>query len=136
MKKYKGTFETDPYGRKIPKSAHGSINLNRRTSSAKMILDAISCLYDRIVDRNLLVRRMYVVANHVEDEGEEKAIEQLDMFTDYEKEDKALDKEKRRQHAILDIKRKFGANAILRGMNLQKGATAKDRNQQIGGHRA
>ena len=123
MKKYKGTFETDPYGRKIPKSAHGSINLNRRTSSAKMILDAISCLYDRIVDRNLLVRRMYVVANHVEDEGEEK-------------EDKALDKEKRRQHAILDIKRKFGANAILRGMNLQKGATAKDRNQQIGGHRA
>ncbi len=136
MKKYKGSFETDPYGRKIPKSAHGSINLTRRTSSARIMLEAISSLYDRIVDPDLLVRRMYVVANHVEDEEREKAAEQLDMFTDYEKEDKALDKEKRRQHAILDIKKKFGANAILRGMNLQEGATARDRNQQIGGHKA
>ncbi|MBQ6716270.1 MAG: DNA methylase [Clostridia bacterium] len=136
MKKYKGPFETDPYGRKIPKSAHGSINLTRRTSSARIMLEAISGLYDRIVDPSLLVRRMYVVANHVEDEEREEDAEQLDMFTDYEKEDEALDKEKRRQHAILGIKKKFGANAILRGMNLQEGATARDRNQQIGGHKA
>lgn len=137
MKKYTGAFETDPYGRKIPKSAHGSINLIRRTSSARSILEAVSALYDRIVNPDLLVRRMYVVANHVlsEEEGIEKC-EQLDMFTNYEAEDKELDREKRRQHAILDIKRKFGANAILKGMNLQEGATAKDRNQQIGGHKA
>ena len=137
MKKYTGAFETDPYGRKIPKSAHGSINLIRRTSSARSILEAVSALYDRIVNPDLLVRRMYVVANHVlsEEEGIEKC-EQLDMFTNYEAEDKELDREKRRQHAILEIKRKFGANAILKGMNLQEGATAKDRNQQIGGHKA
>ncbi len=137
-KKYEGPYETDPYGRKIPKSAHGSINLSRRTASAKLILEAISALYDRIVDHNLLVRRMYVVANHVlseDDEGSGKC-EQLNMFTDYEKEDEVLEREKKRQHAILYIKRKFGANAILRGMNLQEGATAKDRNQQIGGHKA
>lgn len=137
MKKYSGAFETDPYGRKIPKSAHGSINLTRRTSSARSILEAISALYDRIVNPDLLIRRMYVVANHVlsEEEGE-VGCEQLDMFTNYEAEEKELDKEKRRQHVILDIKRKFGANAILKGMNLQEGATAKDRNKQIGGHRA
>ncbi len=137
MKKYAGPFETDPYGRKIPKSAHGSINLVRRTSSARIILDAISGLYDRIVNRELLVRRMYVVANHVLSEEDGAAqCEQLDMFTNYEEENRELDKEMRRQHAILDIKKKFGANAILKGMNLQEGATAKDRNQQIGGHKA
>ncbi len=138
MQKYTGSFETDPYGRKIPKSAHGSVNLSRRTSSAKIILEAVTSLYNRIVNPDLLIRRMYVVANHVTDEKEDKncAFEQLDMFTDYEKEDEALNREKRRQHAILDIKRKFGANAILKGMNLQEGATARDRNQQIGGHKA
>ena len=137
MQRYKGAFETDPYGRKIPKSAHGSINLARRTSSARSILEAISALYDRIVNPDLLVRRMYVVANHVlsEEEGADKC-EQLDMFTNYEAEEKELDREMRRQHAILDIKKKFGANAILKGMNLQEGATAKDRNKQIGGHKA
>lgn len=137
MQRYKGAFETDPYGRKIPKSAHGSINLVRRTSSARSILEAISALYDRIVSPDLLVRRMYVVANHVlsEEEGADKC-EQLDMFTNYEAEEKELDREMRRQHAILDIKKKFGANAILKGMNLQEGATAKDRNKQIGGHKA
>ncbi len=137
MQKYKGAFETDPYGRKIPKSAHGSINLVRRTSSARSILEAISALYDRIVNPDLLVRRMYVVANHVlsEEEGADKC-EQLDMFTNYEAEEKELDREMRRQHAILDIKKKFGTNAILKGMNLQEGATGKDRNKQIGGHKA
>jgi len=137
MQRYKGAFETDPYGRKIPKSAHGSINLVRRTSSARSILEAISALYDRIVSPDLLVRRMYVVANHVlsEEEGADKC-EQLDMFTNYEAEEKELDREMRRQHAILDIKKKFGANAILKGINLQEGATAKDRNKQIGGHKA
>ena len=138
MKNYKGPFETDPYGRRIPKSAHGTINLTRRTSSARIILQAISSLYDRIVHEDLLVRRMYVVAAHVLNESEsgEQQMEQLDMFTDYEKEDRELDREKKRQEAILDIKKKFGANAILKGMNLQEGATARDRNKQIGGHKA
>lgn len=138
MKNYKGPFETDPYGRRIPKSAHGTINLTRRTSSARIILQAISSLYDRIVHEDLLVRRMYVVAAHVlsESESGEQQMEQLDMFTDYEKEDRELDREKKRQEAILDIKKKFGANAILKGMNLQEGATARDRNKQIGGHKA
>ncbi|MBR3929503.1 MAG: DNA methylase [Clostridia bacterium] len=138
MKNYTGPFESDPYGRKIPKSAHGSINLTRRTSSAKMIINAVSSLYDRIANPDLLIRRMYIVANHVISKEDEKAAkcEQLDMFTNYEKEDRELEREMRRQHAILDIKRKFGANAILKGMNLQKWATARDRNQQIGGHKA
>ena len=135
MKAYSGPVEKDMYGRSIPKSAHGSINLSRRTSSAKIILAAVSELYDRIVHPALLVRRMYVVANHILAE-EDSAPEQLDMFTDYEAENKALEKEKNRRQAILEIKKKFGQNAILKGMNLQEGATARERNAQIGGHKA
>jgi len=135
MKAYSGPVEKDMYGRSVPKSAHGSINLFRRTSSAKIILAAVSELYDRIVHPALLVRRMYVVANHILAE-EDSAPEQLDMFTDYEAENKALEKEKNRRQAILEIKKKFGQNAILKGMNLQEGATARERNAQIGGHKA
>ena len=136
----------DRYGRRIPKHAHGTTNLKRQTSSTKMITDAVIELYDRIVDRNLLIRRINITANRLVDEGsvkKEEAYEQLDLFTDYEAQRKkkeeeavALDREKRMQEAMLSIKKKFGKNAVLKGMNLQEGATARDRNEQIGGHKA
>ncbi len=146
--KYQGEVELDRYGRLAPKSAHGSINLDGYTSSTKKIMSAISELYDRIVDKSLLVRRMYVVANHVfpENEVQKKdsaAALQLDLFTDYaaeeakqKAEETELAREKKIQAATLAIKKKFGRNAILRGMNFEEGATAKDRNSQIGGHKA
>jgi DNA polymerase V len=145
-KLYKGAITTDHYGRQIPKHAHGSINLERQTSSTHIIMDAVTKLFDRIVDKNLLVRRITVVANHVVDEKSvEKKEEfvQLDLFTDYdalreqqEQEETALEREKRIQQAMLSIKKKYGKNAILKGMNLEEGATAKSRNSQIGGHKA
>ena len=145
-KRYCGEVKTDHYGRKIPKSAHGSVNLGRMTSSTRRILDAVSALYDRIVDRDLLVRRMYVVANHVVSEGnvqEEQPVEQLDLFTDYEEaarekaaENAELEKEKHLQKAMLSIKKKYGKNAILKGMNFEEGATTRARNGQVGGHKA
>ncbi len=146
--KYHGDVERDRYGRLMPKSAHGSINLDGYTSSTKKIMSAVSELYDRIVDKNLLVRRMYVVANHVLPEADAPkksadALLQLDFFTDYsveeakqKAEEADLAREKKIQAATLAIKKKFGKNAILRGMNFEEGATAKDRNAQIGGHKA
>ena len=145
--RYHGPVETDRYGRRIPKQAHGSINLDSHTSSTKKIMCAVSELFDRIVDRNLLVRRMYVVANHVLPEADapkkNDGAVQLDLFTDYaaqeekqKAEDAALERERKIQKAALAIKKKYGKNAILKGMNLQEGATAKDRNVQIGGHKA
>lgn len=145
QRKYKGAVTTDGYGRKIPKSAHGSINLNRMTSSSKIITEAISELYDRIVDKSLTVRRMYVVANHVvyENSVHKPQNVQLDMFTDYEtieqrqaEEAEALARENNMQKAMLEIKRKFGKNAVLKGMNLEEGATTIERNGQVGGHKA
>lgn len=144
---YDGEIKTDWYGRKVPKSAHSTENIGRYTSSTKLIMDAMMKLYSRIVDEKLLVRRMYVVFNHIigEDEIENKAPqgEQLDLFTDYqekEKEDKvqneALEKEKNIQYAMLDIQKKFGKNAILKGTNLKEGATGIERNKQVGGHKA
>ena len=137
---------TDRYGRKVPKHAHGTANLGRPTSSTKEILDAVTALYERIVDSTLFVRRVYVTANHVAAEGEVSesvTFEQLDLFTDYEalqrqKEEEAAEreKEKRVQKAMLDIKKKYGKNAILKGMNLEKGAMTLERNRQIGGHKA
>ncbi len=145
-KKYKGPITSDGYGRKIPKQAHGTQNISKKTSSTKLITDAAMELYDRIVNKNLLIRRLYITANHVVDEqsvSEQKNYEQLDLFTDYEesqrerkREESELKKEKDIQHAILDIKKKFGKNAILKGINMQDGATVKDRNNQIGGHKA
>ena len=145
--KYHGEITTDHYGRKIPKHAHGTANLDCYTSSTKKILEAVSELYDRIVDKNLLVRRLNITANHVLEEASAPAkndgYEQMDMFTDYtafqakrEKEQSELEREKKMQQAVLTIKKKFGKNAILKGMNLEEGATAKDRNEQIGGHKA
>ena len=145
--KYHGAVEKDPYGREIPKQAHGSINLDEHTSSTRKIMCAVSELFDRIVDKNLLVRRMYVVANHVLPEADapkkNDGAVQLDLFTDYaaeeekqKAEDAALERERKIQKAALAIKKKYGKNAILKAMNLEEGATAKDRNAQIGGHKA
>ena len=143
--RYHGEIEKDYYGRAVPKKAHGSINLGGHTSSTKKILSAVTELYDRIVDKDLLVRRMYVVANHVlpESDAPEKGDVQLDLFTDYAAEEEkqkaeaaALEREKKIQAATLAIKKKYGKNAILKGMNLQEGATAMERNAQIGGHKA
>ncbi|MGN1003727.1 MAG: DNA methylase, partial [Oscillospiraceae bacterium] len=143
---YKGPVTTDYYGRRVPKHAHGTANLGCRTSSARKIMDAVLALYDRIVDPNLLVRRINLTANHVAGESSvsrENPVEQLDLFTDYAAEEKkraeeraALERERRRQQAILSIKKKYGKNAILKGMDLEEGATTLDRNRQIGGHRA
>lgn len=143
---YHGDIVTDRYGRKIPKSAHGSVNIGRFTSSAKLATETVLKLYDTIIDQNLLVRRLSLTANHVVPEGSEptrKKPQQLDLFTDYEalekkeqEEKAALDKEKKMQQTMLQIKKKFGKNAILKGMNLLDGATAKERNEQIGGHKA
>ena len=144
--KYGGEVTTDHYGRKIPKHAHGTKNIDRQTSSTSLITNAALELYDRIVDRELLIRRITVVANRLVDESKAKqqdCYEQLNLFTDYAadnhkkaEEEAKLEREKRMQRAMLDIKKKFGKNAILKGMNLQESATAKDRNEQIGGHKA
>jgi len=145
-KNYQGEVTTDHYGRSIPKHAHGTANLGRHTSSTKRILDAVMALFDRIVDENLLARRINVTANHVVDEAavsKDVSHEQLDLFTDYDavkkkqaEEDAALERERKAQQAIISIKRKYGKNAILKGMNFEEGATTKDRNRQIGGHKA
>lgn len=129
--KYHGPVTNDWYGRPVPKPAHGSVNLGRQTSSTDIIMKAVGELFDRTVDRNLLVRRMYVVANHIVDEKATDGV-QLDLF----EEEPDMERERSRQEAILEIRRKFGKNAILKGMNFEEGATAKDRNKQIGGHKA
>lgn len=144
--KYHGEITTDRYGRQIPKHAHGTINLPGPTSSTKVIMKAVEELYDRIINWDLLVRRITVVASRVITEREAvstESFEQLDLFTDYsaieqarEQEKKELEKEKKIQHAVLDIKKKFGKNAVLKGMNFEEGATTRDRNRQIGGHKA
>lgn len=146
MKKYMGEITVDQYGRKIPKHAHGTINLGRKTSSTKLIIDAIMDLYDKIVNPDLLVRRITVVANRLEEEDsviEEISYEQLDLFTDYialqkerEEEKKEQCKERKLQEAMLEVKKKYGKNAMLKGMNLQEGAMTIERNHQIGGHKA
>lgn len=145
-RKYHGEVTTDRYGRHVPKHAHGTANLSCQTSSTKLIMKAVEELYDRIINPDLLVRRITVVASRVvpEREADQKEVfEQLDLFTDYqaleqerEQEKKELDKEKRIQKAILDIQKKYGKNAVLRGMNFEEGATTRERNGQIGGHKA
>ncbi len=146
MRDYKGEITTDRYGRKIPKHAHGTANIGEKTSSSKSIVDTTLQLYDRIINKNFLVRRISLCANHVMDENiikKEPVFEQLDLFTDYtalmeeqkEKEAKQQ-KERKLQEAMLDIKRRYGKNAVLKGTNLVEGATAVERNDQIGGHKA
>jgi len=109
-------------------------------------MDAVTELFERIVDKNLLIRRVNIAANHVVDEAtvqKTDSFEQLDLFTDYaavqakkEEEDAELEREKKMQKAMLEIKKKFGKNAVLKGINLEEGATTLDRNKQIGGHKA
>ena len=136
---YHGEVTTDWYGRSVPKHAHGTLSLGHPTSSSKQILEAVTELYDRIVNPILLVRRLNITINHVIPE----APVQLDLFTDYEaeaqkqkQENEAAAKERRLQEAALKIKKEFGKNALLRGLNYAEGATQKDRNNQIGGHKA
>ncbi|MBR0085026.1 MAG: DNA methylase [Lachnospiraceae bacterium] len=145
---YKGEIKKNYYGQLAPKHAQGSYNLGEYTSSSREIIDGMMELYDSIVDPILFVRRMYVVANHVKPEAEvmtaeEEGYVQLDLFTDpeaaeAEKKEKKESREKERnvQQAILDIRKKYGKNAILKGMNFEEGATARERNKQIGGHKA
>ncbi len=139
---YTGPITTDAYGRQVPKHAHGTANLNGHTSSTMKIIDAVMELYQRIVNPDLLIRRITIVANHLVPECQamhQKPCEQLDFFTDpmqQEKEAEDLQREKRRQQAMLHIRKKYGKNAILKGMNLEEGATAVERNRQIGGHKA
>lgn len=143
---YQGEVTTDRYGRSVPKHAHGTQNLERYTSSSKMLMDAATALYERVVKQELLVRRMYLTATHVIDEGEAPqpgALEQMDLFTDYraleqqrKEENQELSREHQRQKAVLEIKKKFGKNAILKGISFTEGATGRERNGQVGGHKA
>lgn len=143
---YHGEVTTDRYGRAVPKHAHGTANLEEYTASTRRIIAAALELFDRIIDKELTVRRFYLTATRVADEAsapDKKAFEQIDLFTDYaakqeQENQEAADREREKkvQRTILDIKKKYGKNAILKGMNLQEGATAKNRNNTIGGHRS
>ena len=140
-KHYRGEIVTDHYGRKIPKHAHGTVHLPGHTSSTREIVEAVMELYDRIVEENLLVRRLNIVACHVLPETDVVPVGmmQLDLFApmiDPAETEAARRREKSRQQAVISIKKKYGKNAILKGMNLEEGATARDRNRQIGGHKA
>jgi len=147
--KYNGPITINHYGKAVPKHAHGTFNFKKPTSSSRLIMDGAAELFDRYVNPDLLIRRLNLTTNHVKDEAIVNAqqtsanYEQLDLFTDYEALDKhrkeekdRLAKERRMQEAQLKIKQRFGKNAILRGLNFEEGATAKERNKQIGGHKA
>lgn len=143
---YHGNIKTDRYGRSVPKSAHGKEKLNFPTSSSSILIDAMTRLYDRIVDKKLLIRRITITADNVVNENSvvsSSDYQQLDLFSDFseqekkqEQDDEKLERERRMQKTMLNIKKRYGKNAILKGMNLQEGATAKERNSQIGGHKA
>ena len=145
-KPYLGEITMDHYGRAIPKHAHGSVNFPMHTSSTEEIMEGVLKLYDRIINPNLLIRRVNISVNNLIRESErcEKSDgEQMDFFTDYEKKDREKSakkaryaREKSRQNALIAIKKKYGGNAVLKGMNLTEGATTIDRNKQIGGHKA
>lgn len=140
-KSYEGKITLDHYGRKIPKNAHGTINVDHKTSSTKIITDAVMELYERIIDKRLLVRRVNITAEDVVNEDDYnniKDFEQLNLFIDYNKKEKELKKEKLErelQKAVLNIKSKYGKNSIIKGMNLQEGGTTIERNGQVGGHK-
>ena len=144
--RFKGEVTTDWYGRRVPKHAHGTANLDRQTSSSRLITKAVVELYDRIVNPDLLIRRLNLTTNFVVAESEANKNtqpQQLDLFTDYEalkkkeeEEQAALDKERRLQETQLAIQQRFGKNAILKGLNFEEGATAIERNSTIGGHKA
>ena len=142
---YDGDVVSDYYGRPAPKPAHGGANFSTPTASARIITETVMQIFNQVVNPRLLVRRLTITVNQVvgEDEVDTNAAEQLDMFTDYEAVARqreaaqvALDKERRMQEAVLSIKRKYNKNAIFKGVDLEEGATARDRNAQIGGHKA
>ena len=145
-KRYAGEITTDRYGRAIPKHAHGTENLERYTCSSREMMMAAERLYDRIVNPALLIRRLNLTANRVSDETsvmQKETYEQLNLFTDYEEKEKqkkqkdtVLRREKKMQEAMLTIKKKYGKNAILKGVHYEEGATGRERNNQIGGHKA
>jgi DNA polymerase V len=140
-KLYDGEITIDRYGRKIPKHAHGTANIDHKTSSTKILTEAVVDLYERIINPDLLTRRLNITANNLESEVEAKSkieYEQINLFTDYksiEKKKKKEEQEKNLQSTVLELKKKFGKNIILKGMNFEEGGTAIDRNSQIGGHR-
>ena len=141
--RYTGEVVRDAYGREIPKHAHGTANLEGHSSSSKEIAEAVLQLYDCIVKQELLVRRVTIAACHViAQDAVKKEPKQLDLFADAEESEKqrkkedARQKEKQLQKAILQIQKKYGKNAVLKGTNLLEGATMKERNNQVGGHRA
>ena len=145
LENYNGELKQDMYGRLLPKSAHGSINIGEYTSSSRLIMEASLKLFDKIIDKKLSIRRVYVVANHtiLEKNYKQDNIEQLDLFSDYQKVDEErkkkkefLKKERNMQEAIIKIQNKYGKNAILKGNNLEEGATSIERHGQIGGHKA
>ena len=141
-KSYLGEVTLDHYGRKVPKSAHGTINIDHKTSSTKIITDYVMNLYESIINKNLLVRRINITAEDVVNEDDyknNKKFEQIDLFIDYneiEKQQKKEKLEKELQKAVLDIKTKYGKNAVLKGMNFIEGGTTIERNGQIGGHKS
>ena len=144
-KRYRGEVVTDHYGRQIPKHAHGTVNLPMYNSSTSLIVEAVVDLFNQITDPELLVRRLNLVACRILPEhlaARNTEFTQLDLFSDPEEDrqreirEAELCRERRRQKAVLTIKKKFGKNAIVKGMNLEEGATAMDRNGQIGGHKA
>ena len=144
-RRYKGEITIDAYGRKVPKHSHGTANIDHKTSSTKTITNEVMKLYDKIVNPILLIRRLNVTAcNIVNEENKESTsiIEQIDLFTNYEEISKQKEKslkdeieEKKIQKALLNIKKKYGKNSILKAMNYEEGATAKDRNLEVGGHK-
>ena len=143
---YEGEVDIDYIGRKVPKGVHSSINLCYFTSSSKEMIEAIVILFDRIVNKKLLVRRITISANNIQSEeilNYHEEYEQLSLFSENEikkeKEElrkKEIEREKKLQETVINIKNKFGKNSILKGMNYQEGATTKERNKQIGGHKA
>ena len=140
-KEYTGEITLDHYGRKIPKHAHGTINLDHKTSSTKLIMDAVESLYDRIINPKLLTRRINITANKIipAEDIKENDFEQFNLFVDYNEVSKNKKKEKAErkiQKTMIDIKEKYGKNMIIKGMNLEEGATMMERNNQIGGHKA
>ncbi|MBQ7504827.1 MAG: DNA methylase [Ruminococcus sp.] len=143
-RRFNSEIKTDYYGRQVPKGAHGSQNIGRFTSSTSLIMNAVMKLFDRVTDHNLLVRRMYIVANHITTEDEINTAgssEQMNLFDgvfaeEKEHEEDALRRERAIQKTILRLHKRFGKNSVLKGMNLKEAATSIERNSQIGGHKA
>lgn len=135
---FNGKLKEDRYGRMVPKPAHGTFRLENMTSSTMTIMDGFLKLFDKIVNKDLLIRKINIcVGNLLREDKISTSYEQLDFFTDIEeklKQDEKLQKEKKLQETVIGIKNKYGKNAIIKAFNLEEGATTLSRNRQIGGH--